>query len=30
MDEETAERYAVNLNALWTLGRRIPTNAHYS
>jgi predicted nucleic acid-binding protein len=26
MDEETAERYAVILNALWTVGRSIPTN----
>jgi tRNA(fMet)-specific endonuclease VapC len=26
MDEETAERYAVILNALWTVGRPIPTN----
>ena len=26
MDEETAERYAVILNALWTIGRPIPTN----
>jgi tRNA(fMet)-specific endonuclease VapC len=26
MDEETAERYAVILNALWRIGRPIPTN----
>lgn len=26
MDEETAERYAVILNSLWTIGRPIPTN----
>ena len=26
IDEETAERYAVILNGLWTLGRPIPTN----
>jgi predicted nucleic acid-binding protein len=26
MDEETAERYAVILNALWVIGRPIPTN----
>lgn len=26
MDEETAERYAVILNGLWTIGRPIPTN----
>lgn len=26
IDEETAERYAVILNALWTIGRPIPTN----
>ena len=26
MDEETAERYAVILNALWAIGRPIPTN----
>jgi tRNA(fMet)-specific endonuclease VapC len=26
MDEETAERYAVIVNALWTIGRPIPTN----
>jgi predicted nucleic acid-binding protein len=26
MDEETAERYAVILNALWVISRPIPTN----
>lgn len=26
IDEETAERYAVILNSLWTIGRPIPTN----
>lgn len=26
MDEETAERYAVIVNGLWTIGRPIPTN----
>ncbi|HSQ49959.1 MAG TPA: type II toxin-antitoxin system VapC family toxin [Nitrospiraceae bacterium] len=26
MDEETAERYAVIVNALWRIGRPIPTN----
>jgi predicted nucleic acid-binding protein len=26
MDQETAERYAVILDALWTIGRPIPTN----
>jgi len=26
IDEETSERYAVILNALWTVGRPIPTN----
>jgi predicted nucleic acid-binding protein len=26
IDEETSERYAVILNALWTIGRPIPTN----
>ena len=26
MDEETAERYAVILNALWAVGRPLPTN----
>lgn len=26
LDEETAERYAVILNGLWTIGRPIPTN----
>ena len=26
MDEETTGRYAVILNALWTVGRPIPTN----
>lgn len=26
IDEDTAERYAVILNGLWTIGRPIPTN----
>ena len=26
MDEETAERYAVILNGLWTIGQSLPTN----